>query len=649
MPGPDPADVAGPDQQPMARHLGVGRVVAQGPQEEGRHSQHPVKATQSAARLFAHGYRGAMRRSRIALRPGDRRVGVGQFDRHPRLDDLQHRDRRGRHVRRHLPQRRLHPDQDVRLRRRGGRRRSAIRPATASTRRVDKVRWPDIRDRIFGRIDAISAGGREYRAHGPNIDPVRGRGPLRRRRARWRCRPARRSPPTGSCWRPARAPSSRRRSPTAACRSTPPTRSCASTRCRARLAILGGGYIAAEFAHVFSALGSEVTVLCKYDRLLRDLDDDLSCALHRGRASGSGTCGSNVQSRPRRDASGRAAARPTPTARPSTPTCCSSRSGAMPNGDRLDPARGGVELEADGRIVVDEYQRTTAEGVWALGDVSSPYQLKHVANHEMRVVAHNLAHPDDLRKTDHRFVPSAVFSHPQLATVGRTEQELRAAGIALRQLPARSTARPPTAGRSRTPRSFCKLLADPASGQLLGAHLLGPDASSLIQLLIQAMANGQSVRGLARSQYWIHPALAEVDRERAARGRGAARPDQRRRVDDSADAESALRCAPWAPTPSPRSARRPSCSTCRSACRSPTGTTRGSCRCRAASRATSCASSSSARATIFAIKEATDRYVAARAHPAARARRGLGAGRRGVRHRASTAPPTPTTSRCRAC
>jgi mycothione reductase len=181
----------------------------------------------------------------------------------------------------------------------------------------------------------------------------------------------------------------------------------------------------------------------------------------------------------------------------------------VPNSDRLSPALAGIELEADGRIAVDEYGRTTAEGVWALGDVSSPYQLKHVANHEMRVVAHNLAYPDDLRKTDHRFVPSAVFSNPQLASAGATEAELVAAGT--RYVTYHQDYGSTAYGWAlEDTRSFVKLLADPASGQLLGAHLLGPDASSLIQILIQAMANGLSIRGLARSQYWIHPALAEV-------------------------------------------------------------------------------------------------------------------------------------------
>ena len=88
---------------------------------------------------------------------------------------------------------------------------------------------------------------------------------------------------------------------------------------------------------------------------------------------------------------------------------------------------------ADGSIVVDEYQRTTARGIFALGDVSSDYQLKHVANHESRTVRENLLldwdDTDSLKQSDHRYVPSAVFTDPQIAMVGLTENQARAKGL----------------------------------------------------------------------------------------------------------------------------------------------------------------------------------------------------------------------------
>ena len=74
-------------------------------------------------------------------------------------------------------------------------------------------------------------------------------------------------------------------------------------------------------------------------------------------------------------------------------------------------------------MIVDEFQRTSVDGIFALGDISSPWELKHVANHEMRAVRHNLANPESMIRSDHRFVPSAVFTHPQIASVGLSEWE----------------------------------------------------------------------------------------------------------------------------------------------------------------------------------------------------------------------------------
>ncbi|NKX51255.1 mycothione reductase, partial [Arthrobacter deserti] len=175
-------------------------------------------------------------------------------------------------------------------------------------------------------------------------------------------------------------------------------------------------------------------------------------------------------------------------------------------------------LEPDGRLAVDGYQRVLAggrpaDGVWALGDISNSFQLKHVANHEARVVAHNLEHPEDLRRSDHRFVPTAVFTRPQVASVGLTEQEARAAAAA--GGPAIATAVQEYASTAYgwamgDREGFVKLGAEKASGRLLGAHIMGHEAAVLIQPLIQAMTFGLDVRTMARGQYWIHPALAEV-------------------------------------------------------------------------------------------------------------------------------------------
>ena len=143
----------------------------------------------------------------------------------------------------------------------------------------------------------------------------------------------------------------------------------------------------------------------------------------------------------------------------------------------------------------------------------SPQQLKHVANHEARVVRNNLlADWDDianLMPSDHRFVPSAVFTDPQIATVGLTENQARAAGFDIK-VKVQDYADVAYGWAMEDTTGFAKLVAERSTGRLLGAHIMGHQASSLIQPLIQAMSFGLAGQDMARGQYWIHPALPEV-------------------------------------------------------------------------------------------------------------------------------------------
>jgi mycothione reductase len=369
-----------------------------------------------------------------------------------------------------------------------------------------KADWPAIRDRVFGRIDAISAGGRDYRKSGtPNVTLYEAHASFTGLRTL--------TLSTGqelTADRVVIATGSRPMIPAAVTSSGVPFHT-SDTIMRIdalpeRLIILGGGFIAAEFAHVFSAFGVHTTVLARSE-LLRAEDQDIalsftelvkdkwhlrthvdvvSVAEEDGEITVTLADGSTVIGDVLLVATGR-----------------------VPNSDRLGIETSGVELHGDGRIVVDPFQRTTADGVWALGDVSSAHQLKHVANHEMRVVAHNLAHPEDLIASDHRFVPSAVFTHPQLASVGVTEQQAKASGRAY--VTSIQTYGSTAYGWAMVDdTSFCKLIADPTTGQLIGAHVMGEQAASLIQPLIQAMSFGLGVKEMAGGQYWIHPALTEV-------------------------------------------------------------------------------------------------------------------------------------------
>lgn len=394
--------------------------------------------------------------------------------------------------------------------------------------RLEGVRWGDIRDRVFGRIDPISAGGRDYRINGANTRAYLGRARfVGDRRVRVRLHEdaeATQAAGVSAGTREVEVSADQVVIAAGAYAQIPDVVRDAGVPFHTsdtimrletlprRLLILGGGYIACEFADIFGAFGTQVTIAARGPRLLRHLDGQISerfTALARERWDV--RTETVIDSLESVDLEGGGTGI---RARLSDGTTCEAdallvAAGRLPNTGDLDCAAGGVEVRADGRVRVDEFGRTSAPGVWALGDVSSPHQLKHVANAEARVIAHNLVHPDHLRAFDHRFVPAAVFTHPQIATVGATREELDAAGTPYRAYTqaygdvAYGWAMEDTEG-------FCTVLADPHDGSLLGAHLMGEDASSLIQPLIQAMSFGESALAVARDQYWIHPALAEV-------------------------------------------------------------------------------------------------------------------------------------------
>ncbi len=376
--------------------------------------------------------------------------------------------------------------------------------------RVDGVRWGDIRDRVFGRIDPISAAGQDYRERGPGTTAYLGWARfVGDRRLEVALHDGGVTTVTGD--QVVIATGSHPVIPDVVTRSGVPFHT-SDTIMRLndlpeRVLILGGGYIAAEFAGVFSAFGSAVTIATRGDRLLKHLDADIGAAFNELAAAQWDVRYEAVPTALERTADGIRATLPSGDVVEADVLLVAT--GRAPSTDDLGCSAAGVVVSGSGSVVVDEYGRTSAPGVWSLGDVSSVAQLKHVANHEARVVAHNLVHPEDLRAFDHRFIPYAVFTHPQVASVGLTEAEARAAGHAVVTAMQRygDTA---YGWAMEDTTSLVKLVADRQSGSLIGAHLMGPQSSSLIQPLVQAMSTGQPVAGLARAQYWIHPALAEV-------------------------------------------------------------------------------------------------------------------------------------------
>ncbi|APT84987.1 mycothione reductase [Corynebacterium aquilae] len=272
------------------------------------------------------------------------------------------------------------------------------------------------------------------------------------------------------------------------------------------MVVLGGGFIAAEFAHVFSSLGVDVTVINRSPRLLKHLDVEVSDRFTE-LAQQQYTCKLGRTIDQARDVDG-GVELVLDNGEKVQAEVLLVATGRTPNGDQMDLDKAGIEMDGP-RIVVDDFGRTTADGVWALGDVSSPYQLKHVANAEMRAVKHNLLHPEAMKKMPHDLVPAAIFTHPQIATVGLTEQEARDAGINV-TVKVQNYGDVAFGWAMEDTTGFAKLIADRDSGRLVGAHIIGPQASTLIQQLITVMAFDLDVRKVASEQYWIHPALPEL-------------------------------------------------------------------------------------------------------------------------------------------
>jgi mycothione reductase len=281
-------------------------------------------------------------------------------------------------------------------------------------------------------------------------------------------------------------------------------------RVPASLVIVGGGFIAAEMGHVFGAFGAQVTIVQRGPRLLMAEDEAVSARFTELAAQRFEVLLDSevvsVEARGNEIAVTVAAAGASKVLEAETLLIAAGR---QPNTDLLDVGTGGLALDDHGHVVTDAAYRTSVPGVWALGDATNHFQLKHLANAEMRVVRHNLVHPDDPRRLPAGVVPHAVFSDPPVAGVGLTEQEARRSAIdhVVAVRPYSDTA---YGWALEDTTSFVKLIADPHRRTLLGAHIIGPHAPILLQPLLQGMMLGQTVDQLGRDVLYVHPALTEM-------------------------------------------------------------------------------------------------------------------------------------------
>ena len=282
------------------------------------------------------------------------------------------------------------------------------------------------------------------------------------------------------------------------------------------LVIIGGGYIAAELSHFFGTFGSEITIVGRRPTLLPEADSEVATAftnefadrftVHTGYAATAASQNNDsviVEARPYEYGHG--------IVDDGTPIEVSGdnvlvAAGRIPNSDILNLEATGVETDDQGFIETDDYLRTTAEDIWALGDIVGEYLLKHSANHEARTVIRNLF-GNELHPVDYTAMPFAVFASPEVAGVGAREGELQNKGqeYATNVYEYEDTAR----GDAMKASGFVKVLID-GDGTILGCHIIGPEASTLIQEVIVAMKTGSGSVADIQDSVHIHPALPEV-------------------------------------------------------------------------------------------------------------------------------------------
>lgn len=276
-----------------------------------------------------------------------------------------------------------------------------------------------------------------------------------------------------------------------------------------RLAIIGGGYIAAELAHFFGALGTEVTIIQRSGTMLRGEDDDVSRRFTEVYKRRFNVLLNAVSTRASRN--GSQIVLDVSVDGESEQVECDGllvATGRIPNTDLLEVEATGVEVDGRGFIRADEYLETDVPGIWALGDIVGRYLLKHSANLEAAYVSHNIVHSDEKAPVDYHAMPHGIFASPQVGGVGARERDLREQGV--EYVSAVYDYFDTAYGSSIEDRDgFVKVLADPHTREILGCHIIGADAVTLIQEVANPMRLRQTTDAITQSIY-VHPALPEV-------------------------------------------------------------------------------------------------------------------------------------------
>jgi dihydrolipoamide dehydrogenase len=277
----------------------------------------------------------------------------------------------------------------------------------------------------------------------------------------------------------------------------------------ASIIMIGGGYVAVEFAHFFAAMGTEVTIIEMLDRIAQSEEPEISELLERELSKRMRIHTSTVAQEIKKDGKDCVVvAKNSKTGKESSVSAerVMIAVGRRSNADLLKVENTGVKVDKRGFIQVNDYMETNKKNIYAVGDANGQQMFLHVANREAAVAWHNSISKKKIAM-DYSAIPHAVYSHPQIASVGLSEDEASKnyhvqVGKTMYSETAKGEAMMEEDG-------FAKVIVDEHSGRILGFHIIGPHAPILIQEVINAMATEGSPQPIYSGLH-IHPALPEL-------------------------------------------------------------------------------------------------------------------------------------------
>jgi mercuric reductase len=277
-----------------------------------------------------------------------------------------------------------------------------------------------------------------------------------------------------------------------------------------RIAIIGGGAVGSEYTQLFTRLHTQVYLIQRGERILDREDEETSKVITQSFISQGVKVFTDTEViNAAKVAGGKKLTLKTKDGQQEIVIDeILVAPGRRPDLTKLNLDAAGVKLDERGKLVLDEYLRTSQLHIWAAGDAAGRYLFTHVAAYEGDIVGWNLTHPNELKKPDYRVVPRATFTHPEIGSVGMTEKEAKGKGyeVIASSYPLKVMGRGLT---TRETEGFIKLVVDKKTGQILGGHMVGDNAGEVIHEIALAMFANIPVRKLAEM---IHafPTMAEA-------------------------------------------------------------------------------------------------------------------------------------------